>query len=152
MVTWTHFYCNSSIESKKVLININTMPMLKSPLSTPPTPLFPPRGKKQKKRERKKEIKQKQKKRGAGTCWGADHNMKKATTWVFPYLQKEDFSIFPTTGFFFFVFFLLSKLFFHSFSYIGRTSLKNNAHTKDTHLHSIFFFLSPPPPNSFSFL
>lgn len=44
------------------------MPMLKSPLSTPPTPLFPPRGKKQKKRERKKEIKQKQKKRGAGTC------------------------------------------------------------------------------------
>lgn len=39
--TWTHFYCNSSIESKKVLININTMPMLKSPPTTPFNPPFP---------------------------------------------------------------------------------------------------------------
>lgn len=46
------FYCNSSIESKKVLININTMPMFKSPPSNPPP--FPPRGKKKKKLKTKK--------------------------------------------------------------------------------------------------
>lgn len=38
VVTWTHFYCNSSIESKKVLININTMPMFRSPPRTVQTP------------------------------------------------------------------------------------------------------------------
>lgn len=53
-VTWTHFYCNSSIESKKVLININTMPMLKSPLSTPPTPLSLHEEKTERKKERRK--------------------------------------------------------------------------------------------------
>lgn len=55
VVTWTHFYCNSSIESKKVLININTMPMCRSPPRTVPTPFFPP----QEKKERRKYMKKK---------------------------------------------------------------------------------------------
>lgn len=69
------FYCNSSIESKKVLININTMPMLKSPLSTPPAPVSP-----HEERERKKEKKQNQGGGGGGHLLRLNHNMKKATT------------------------------------------------------------------------
>lgn len=38
--------------------------MLKSPLSTPPTPLFPPRGKKQKTERKKEGNKTKTKKKG----------------------------------------------------------------------------------------
>lgn len=61
--------------------------------------------------------------------------MKKSDNLSFPYLQKEDFHFhqFPL---------FLNSFFFSSFSFIGRTSLKNNAHTKDTHLHSIFLTLS----------
>lgn len=66
VVTWTHFYCNSSIESKKVLININTMPMffdhLRVPIRSPPPLTFPST---RKKREKEK------------------HEKKKATTRVF---------------------------------------------------------------------
>lgn len=59
VVTWTHFYCNSSIESKKVLININTMPMFRSP---PRTDSTPPRSlHKKKKREKEKHEKKKKK-------------------------------------------------------------------------------------------
>lgn len=52
VVTWTHFYCNSSIESKKVLININTMPMFQLPPRTIPTPFFPPQEKKKREKEK----------------------------------------------------------------------------------------------------
>lgn len=55
--TWTHFYCNSSIESKKVLININTMPMLKSPPRTPSDPPF--LSTRKQKRQGEKEVKKK---------------------------------------------------------------------------------------------
>lgn len=67
------FYCNSSIESKKVLININTMPMLKSPLSTPPAPVSPHQ-------EREKEREETKPGRGGGHLLRLNHNMKKATT------------------------------------------------------------------------
>lgn len=74
IVTWTHFYCNSSIESKKVLININTMPMFRSPPRTVPTPFFPPQ---EKKRE--------------GKTW-KKQQLKSS------YLQEEDFP-FSTAAF-----------------------------------------------------
>lgn len=83
VVTWTHFYCNSSIESKKVLININTMPMFRSPPRTVPTPFFPPQ---EKKRE--------------GNTW-----KKKATTRVFIY-RRRIFLFAPRLSLIFFSFHL----------------------------------------------
>ena len=101
------------------------MPMLKSPLSTPPAPLSLHEEKQERKKE--KEVKRKQKKRGHLPRRRSEHEKSDNSS----YLQREDF---PSPPIFFFL------LFFQS--YIGRTSLKNNAHTKDTHLHSIFLTLS----------
>lgn len=83
VVTWTHFYCNSSIESKKVLININTMPMFQLPPRTIPTPFFPL----QEKKERRK-------------------NMKKATTRVFLFTGGGFFIFLPRLSLVFFSFFV----------------------------------------------
>lgn len=109
-VTWTHFYCNSSIESKKVLININTMPMFKSPFGNPPTPPSLHEERKEKKFKTKKLV---------APAVAPIITWKKATS--FPYLQ--DFHCWQGV-----------------FCIRDVRRWKNNAHTKDTHLHGTCFF------------
>lgn len=108
-ITWTHFYCNSSIESKKLLININTMPMLKLRSSTPRAPLSL-----HEETKREKEGEEKKKK-------GMEHLLRcPSKTWKksnnFIYTRRISISI--------------RFLFFPS--HTGRTLPKSNAHTKDT--------------------
>lgn len=104
------FYCNSSIESKKVLININTMPMFKSPLGTTPTPF--PSMRKEKKIKNKKKI------------------VAPAVVSIVAWKKRQVFLIYRISTADSFPFFFCIQDVRH---------WKNNAHTKDTHLHGTFF-------------